>query len=674
MDTKKLSEVMRKSLEGIRYREAELDVRKVHEDEEDNRRSFSVSSTEPDLRFIYSEKDGFVIANEVLSHSKKAVDLSRFLNGANILLDHNPTDVVGVIEDAKTVRAKRLEVDMRFSKNPRGQETKIDVDDSIRQNVSIGYTVQEYELREDLDFGNGFPTYEATHWQPAEASFVGVPADATVGPGRSVQEIIRRDLGLAQMDDEKYMELFEAATELLSKDKVIPEKEIVIKQEDIVTEAANPAELNQQENKEMSDKKTEVQEPDVQITAEHDSVSVEFLATIEKHEVTADQVRGWKERGLDENQMNREILNLMTEKRERLDVSDIQLTEKETKVYNLGRGLKSVITGESCFEQDVSDEIGKRRGDVTRGLFMPTSVRSLNANLGSTTGDGAEIVFEIPGDFIDLLRAKTVLGAAGATFLSGLTRKMAFPRQTSSPAATWVAEDPGSDVSQATMSLDQVQIEPRTLTVSSPYTRQLAILGDWDISALIVDDYARGFAVSLETVALEGGDTNEPTGVVSASGVTDETAASVGSGSFPDGEMFANMEKALAEGNADLGNPMFVTTPGVRALARVSAISGSGGIPVPIWGMDNTILGYPALVSNLVPNINFRDGGNDANTAIFADWSRLMVADWGAIEFIVDELTGARQALVNITALGYFDVALRTPASFVMRNDIRDAG
>jgi hypothetical protein len=56
------------------------------------------------------------------------------------------------------------------------------VDDGILVNVSTGYRVHEMVLEKQSDSGD---TYRVTDWEPLEASLVGIPADPTVGVGRS---------------------------------------------------------------------------------------------------------------------------------------------------------------------------------------------------------------------------------------------------------------------------------------------------------------------------------------------------------------------------------------------------------------------------------------------------------------------------------------------------------
>ena len=114
---------------------------------------------------------------EILEHSMDAVDMSRLQDGAPLLLDHDPTRQVGVVESA-SLQDQRLHATVRFSRSALGEEVMQDVIDGIRRNVSIGYQIQDIE---DL----GGETFAATRWSPMEISVVSVPADNTVGFGRS---------------------------------------------------------------------------------------------------------------------------------------------------------------------------------------------------------------------------------------------------------------------------------------------------------------------------------------------------------------------------------------------------------------------------------------------------------------------------------------------------------
>lgn len=114
---------------------------------------------------------------EILDHSPDSIDMARLQDGAPVLLDHDPTKQIGVVEGA-TSDGKRLQATIRFSRSALGEEVLQDIVDGIRKNVSIGYRIEDLiETEKD--------TYKATRWSPLEVTVTSVPADNTVGFGRS---------------------------------------------------------------------------------------------------------------------------------------------------------------------------------------------------------------------------------------------------------------------------------------------------------------------------------------------------------------------------------------------------------------------------------------------------------------------------------------------------------
>ena len=117
---------------------------------------------------------------EVLSHDEEHVDLEFLRSGrAPLLLDHDPEKVIGVIKNVELDSStRRLRAEVRFGRGALAREAFDDVLDGIRSNISVGYSINEMKKR-DKD------TYVATRWSPVEASLVSIPADKSVGVGRS---------------------------------------------------------------------------------------------------------------------------------------------------------------------------------------------------------------------------------------------------------------------------------------------------------------------------------------------------------------------------------------------------------------------------------------------------------------------------------------------------------
>jgi HK97 family phage prohead protease len=120
-----------------------------------------------------------ILAMKCLAMMQNAADLSRLNDGAPLLFNHDPDRVIGVVERGWiNDDDRRGYVSVRFSQNPFAQEVLRDVKDKVLRNVSFGYQINEMEHRED--------SFVATNWNAHEISVVSIPADPTVGVGRSL--------------------------------------------------------------------------------------------------------------------------------------------------------------------------------------------------------------------------------------------------------------------------------------------------------------------------------------------------------------------------------------------------------------------------------------------------------------------------------------------------------
>lgn len=123
---------------------------------------------------------------EILDHQKKSIRLGRLKAGGPLLCDHDSRDHVGVIESVRIDADLVGRAVVRFGKSARAEEVWQDVKDGIRQSVSVGYVIHKAQLVETGD--ETTETFRVTDWEPYEVSLVSVPADATVGVGRSLED------------------------------------------------------------------------------------------------------------------------------------------------------------------------------------------------------------------------------------------------------------------------------------------------------------------------------------------------------------------------------------------------------------------------------------------------------------------------------------------------------
>lgn len=176
-----MSEHQKRSVLGNYCRETTID----HVDTDSRTVELSFSSETPCGRWF---------GDEILCHDEECINLERFNNGlGTVLFNHDRDAVVGHIEKVwlEDNRGKAL---VRFDTDEQSETIFQKVQSGTLQGVSVGYAIYRYEVLEDEDTKstngrfNG-PAYVVTDWEPLEISIVSVPADATIGVGRSAEEI-----------------------------------------------------------------------------------------------------------------------------------------------------------------------------------------------------------------------------------------------------------------------------------------------------------------------------------------------------------------------------------------------------------------------------------------------------------------------------------------------------
>lgn len=140
------------------------------------------------------------VYEEILSLDPAHVDLSRLNGGAPLLNAHDAfdlEDVIGVVERAWIARENGAYVGratVRFSDRADVEPIWQDVRGGIIRNVSVGYAVRAYEIREEE---GTVPVWTAVDWQPLELSAVPIGADGAAGfrsqPSPTLCRLLRQE-------------------------------------------------------------------------------------------------------------------------------------------------------------------------------------------------------------------------------------------------------------------------------------------------------------------------------------------------------------------------------------------------------------------------------------------------------------------------------------------------
>ena len=579
--------------------------------------SLSFSSEEPVERYF-----GF----EVLGHNSGEVDASFMESGrAPLLVDHRASVdyQIGIIESVSFSGGKGR-ANARFGKGEKAQEIAKRVADGEIVNVSVGYRVNAIELVKE---GKGdLPTYRVTHWTPFEVSLVSVPADPSVGIGRSRPEGVE-----------------EITLEVRGKVEAMP---------------VNPETRSDDPNTEEARKKA------VDQARAEETARIREIEAIGAQFNCRDKANAAIKNGDSIDVFRGAVLMALGERgQERISAAaDIGLTPKERKAFSFVRALNALANPNdkraqdaAGFERECGAAAAKARGKEQRGILVPADVmrsdmhgQTRGLNVGVSAEGGALVGTNLQASsFIELLRARAVVLKMGARMLNDLQGNIAIPRLTGGATAYWVGED--GDVTASQQAVDQVVLSPHTLGALTSYSRLLLQQSSLDVESLVRDDLAKVVGLEITRASLHGsGASNQPKGVAALTGVNSTTFAAAA----PSWAEVVAMETAVASDEADVGALGYIINPVMRGGFKTT--EKAAGTARFIWEDGGTVNGYQAGVTTQVL----------ASNAFYGNWEDLLIAAWSGVDLTVDPYTNAQSGNVRVVALQDVDIAGRHPQSF----------
>jgi HK97 family phage major capsid protein/HK97 family phage prohead protease len=586
----------------IHHRAYDLERDAVNEDE--RRVRIAVSSDVPVER---------AFGTEVLDHSAEAIDLSFLGSGrAPLLLDHDMTRQIGVVEEVTIDgEARRTRATVRFGKSSLANDVFQDVVDGIRSNVSVGYRIDDLS-KEEVEDGTVF---RATRWTPLEVSIVSIPADHSVGVGRSA-----------------------ATKTIVPEETQIMEPEVNV--EEVRAEAAAEA------------------------RTEYAKATGEILALGAKHN-RRDLAEAAIGKGHSVEQFRGALLEAIGDAKP-LEVAEPDIAPKEERQFSFIRAIRASATGdwrEAGYEREVSDEIARQSGRTPKGFFAPASAWGQRNLIVGADADGGYLkpTDHYGNEFIAALRGRLVTAGLGARILSGLRGDISIPKLSAGVAAAFVGE--GSAVAEVNQTFAAVTLAPKTLGAFTDISRKLMAQSDPSAEAIVRDDLLNAVAAKLEDVTIEGSGSNEPTGITQTSGIG---SVAIGTnGGAPTWASAINLVKEVEADNAALtDNLAYLTNPKVKA-KLASTAKGSGDSVMIMEAPWDRLYGYPMGITTHVPSdLTKGSTSGTCSAMIFGDFSQLMMGFWSSPDVLVDPYTGGSAGNTRVIVLQDVDVAVRHAQSF----------
>ena len=299
-------------------------------------------------------------------------------------------------------------------------------------------------------------------------------------------------------------------------------------------------------------------------------------------------------------------------------------TPKEVESFSFQEAMRQAVSGKieglyKELDQEARNE-ARYTGQNFKGLAVPSMI--LEARTAAETGavSATEVM-----SFTDQLEANLVLASAGANFYSGVNN-MKFP--VISGVNSYFLPESGGTAGTPTGTATSLTLSPKKI-VSVVNVSNEAMAQNASLEAALRRNMAQNIAATIESALLTAGSNvaNAPTSIF--------TAAAAGATAASAADFLALEEAVIAAGVQMQGARMSYLLDAnayaiVKALAQVSAVS-------PIWDNQSKELnGYFGLVS---PNVG-NGGASGKAHALFGDFSKVHIAQFGGLDFLYDPYTG----------------------------------
>jgi HK97 family phage major capsid protein len=349
--------------------------------------------------------------------------------------------------------------------------------------------------------------------------------------------------------------------------------------------------------------------------------------------------------------------------------------------YSFKRAIEMAVTGrregvEGEFSAMGGDEFQRSGVSVSaHSIKIPSAVfkRDMTATGGTSGSEGGVNVQTSVGSIIDVLLPRTVLAGLGVQRLSGLVGNLDMPTASTVPSAGWNTEN--GTATEKSPAFSKITFSPKRLAAYIQVSNQLMLQSSNSIDAYVRNWLLNAMAQSLETAAIKGGGSNEPTGIIANANVNVTFAGGATSNSTnangiaPVWADVVNLMKAVE--NANGNGVAYLTNPLVKAKLQTTARQSSGVEGNFIWPAGGTDLnGYNVQTTTLVPSNLSKGTSSTLSAMIFGDFSKMAIASFGGMELTVDPYSGATAGLTNVVLNAYMDCNLLQPTAFAVCKDI----
>lgn len=579
--------------------------------------------------------------DEVLDHSEGAVDLSWFNGGSAPVLDGHDrysglSKQIGVIRRA-WLDGGRLYVEVKLSDRTDVAGFKADIEAGIIRNVSIGYDILETFHDEAND------VHRVTKWKPTEASFVVIPADKSVGVGRSAEKPLEGNMPEENLNPTPPApEGQRAAVEIVN---------------------TTPQGLNALSESVRADAAAAMSEI-FALAAPHGQTAMAST-------FVADAVRSGVVPSYSAFQGK---LRAIVPADQPLINRDIGLTAREKKRFSIMKLARSFAENETAevaaFEREAARAAGEGRHG---GVMLPTDIMNSWGDVvddhGNRSSDltgaqraaisvgsnpNVQSVAHLSDRFIDNLRAQSAILAMGVTVLGGLEGNIEIPGGDVNAAAAWLASE-DANAAESNPTFRKVTMTLKDVAAYTDFTRRMLVQSTIDVELYGRNQLMKALSEAIDIAGLQGsGATGIPRGLKNTAGIGSVLFAAPN----PTWAEVVALETRVADANALMGNTGYLGTTNMRGYFKTQPKVAGQAVFLMNSNADG-LNGHRYNASNLVTS----------GDLFFGNFSDMMMGMWGSLEFGRDLAAKFLSAGVRIRAIQSVDFGVARVGSFALGND-----
>lgn len=603
----------------------ELNLQKINNAIDVENRTIEIAfASETPVKRDFGE--GIGVLNEILKCTPDSVNLTRMLNGAPLLIEHDFTRHVGIVLDARVDSDNVCRATVKLSSIQEAETIFTMIQEGIRTKISVGYNIESYHIEGE--------NLIVDLWSPYEVSSVSVPADDYVGVSRSL------NTNEIQLSEGEQMDI-ENQQEELRTDDVVEQIEEEVKES---TESDEHVEVQ-----ESSEAVEETKTVEVQGSTEIVEVEAQERAALNKGE--SDEIRIRELTAIAELfkvDGSEAIKSGVTVEQFKQEVQTRSLN-KETNLINKDvNNMNKNVIGEliRSINDDNFDSVKAELEKGQRGFKMDFS-RALATDTQTAAGTVKTVYAD---SYLTALLAQSILGSLNPTIYSGLAYRgvLSIPRLTGlTPAApgNFKFYEEGDAVEDTIANFDSIKLSPKMFAGAVPVTKQLMLSSD-TAATFVQDALIRYAANGLESKIFDSLQSTIP--VVTTAAIGKMTEADV-----------QKAIEALGTANVDVRSCVAVMHPSTLAKLRqtavlnnTSAVTMVEGHRFDMWLNDEVRVVESTFV--------------DVDSVIIGDFRNLIIANWSEGQEIDVDTTTHRAAQITVfRSFQYLATAIAHEEGFV---------